>query len=65
MEYNYRDRFCEMWLEGKSKNEPNKDDIIKHAKERGYDLSNIKIWFNDIDEIWMFDANLTHTIKKK
>ena len=39
MEYEYRDRDWEMWLEGTADNKPNKKEIIEHAKDKGYKLN--------------------------
>jgi hypothetical protein len=41
MDYEYRDRDWEMWIEGTSDNKPNKEEIIKHAKGKGYKLNNL------------------------
>ena len=58
MEYEYRDRDWEMWLEGTSYNEPNKEEIIKHAKSKGYKLNGIEIWFDNMQGFWRFSADL-------
>tara|TARA_R110000822_G_scaffold308594_1_gene436743 strand:- start:52 stop:237 length:186 start_codon:yes stop_codon:yes gene_type:complete len=60
MEYEYRVREWEMWLEGTSDSKPNKDDIIKHAKGKGYKLDYIKIWFDYMQSFWRFSADLVN-----
>jgi hypothetical protein len=58
MEYEYRDRDWEMWLEGSSDEKPIKSDIVEHAKSNGYSLENIKIWFDNMQHFWRFSADL-------
>jgi len=58
MEYEYREREWEMWLEGTADNEPNKDEIIKHAKEKNYKLKNLQVWFDSMQGFWRFGADL-------
>jgi len=58
MEYEYRIRDWEMWLEGTSDNEPNKEEIIIHAKSKGYKLNDIEIWFDNMQGFWRFSADL-------
>ena len=41
MEYEYRDRDWEMWLEGSSDDKPNESEVIEHAKSKGFELKNI------------------------
>ena len=60
MEFEYKLRSWEMHVEGTSDNEPNKDDIIKHAKGKGFDLENIEIWFDKMQGFWRFVADLTY-----
>lgn len=58
MEYEYRKRDWEMWLEGTSDSEPNKEEIIKHAKSNNYQLNNIEIWLDNMQGFWRFSADL-------
>ncbi|NQY43937.1 MAG: hypothetical protein HRT87_11410 [Legionellales bacterium] len=58
MEYEYRDRDWEMWLEGTADNEPNKKEMIEHAKGKGYKLNDIEIWFDNMQGFWRFSADL-------
>lgn len=58
MEYEYR--YLEMWLEGSADSEPSESEIIEHAKSRGFELKNIKIWFDNFQEFWRFNADLVH-----
>jgi hypothetical protein len=58
MEYEYRDRYFEMWLEGTSDEKPFESDIIEHAKDKGFYLTNIEIWFDYFQSFWRFSANL-------
>ena len=58
MEYEYKDRDWEMWLGGTSDNEPNKKEIIEHAKGKGYKLNDIEIWFDNMQGFWRFSADL-------
>lgn len=63
MEYEYRDRDWDMWLEGTSDEEPIKDEIIKHAKESGYKLNELSTWFDTMQGFWRFSADLIKTVK--
>ena len=56
MEYEYR--YLEMWLEGSADNKPSESEIIEYAKGRGFELENIKIWFDNFQEFWRFNADL-------
>lgn len=58
MEYEYRDREFEMWLEVTSDSEPNEKEIIKHAKDKGYMLKNIEIWLDHFQNVWRGRADL-------
>ena len=58
MEIDYRDRDWEMWVEGTSDIKPEKNEIIKQAKNKGYRLSDIDIWFDNMQGFWRFTANL-------
>ena len=58
MEYEYRTRSWEMWLEGTADNKPSEDTIISHAKAKGYSLSDISIWFDQLQGFWRFSADL-------
>jgi hypothetical protein len=60
MEYEYRLQEWEMWLEGTSDNKPNKDEIIKHAKSKGYKLNKLNMWFDNMQGFWRFGANLVN-----
>ena len=57
-EYEYRDRSYEMWLEGTSDYFPIELEIIEHAKQKGYELQNIEIWFDNLQKFWRFSADL-------
>ena len=56
MEYEYR--YLEMWLEGSADNKPSESEIIEYAKGRGFELKNIKIWFDNFQKFWRFNADL-------
>jgi hypothetical protein len=58
MEFQYRDRSYEMWLEGTSNREPFEFHIIEHAKNNGFHLKNIEIWFDNFQSFWRFRADL-------
>ncbi len=58
MEYEYRDRDFEMWLEGTSDEKPFESDIIEDAKSKGFHLNNIEIWFDTFQSFWRFNADL-------
>ena len=58
MEYEYRDRDWEMWIEGSSNEKPNKSEIIEHVKSKGFELKNIEIWFDNLQKFWRFNADL-------
>ncbi len=58
MEYEYRNKSWEMWLEGTSDKKPTESEIIKHAKELRYLLSNIEIWKDELQGFWRFRADL-------
>ena len=55
-EYEYR--YLEMWLEGSADNKPSESEIIEYAKARGFELKNIKIWFDNFQKFWRFNADL-------
>ena len=56
MEYEYR--YLEMWIEGSADNKPSESEIIEHARGRGLELKNVKIWFDNFQEFWRFNADL-------
>ena len=65
MQYEYRDRGWEMWLEGSSDEKPKKNEIINHAKNKGYMLKNIQIWFDNMQGFWRFQADIVKENKRK
>ncbi len=58
MEYEYRDRDWEMWVEGSADDKPNESEIIEHAKRREFELENIEIWYDNFQKCWQFNADL-------
>jgi hypothetical protein len=58
MNFEYRTRDWEMWLEGTSERKPSQINIIKDAQNKGYKLKNIEIWFDSIQCFWRFSADL-------
>jgi hypothetical protein len=56
--YEYRDRVGEMWLEGSCDKDPNKDEIYENAKQNGFKLKNLVIWYDTLQEFWRFNADL-------
>ena len=58
MEYEFRDKEWEMWLEGSADDEPDESEIIEQAKGKGFELKNIEIWFDIFQKFWRFNADL-------
>lgn len=55
-------------LEGISDNKPNETEIIKHAKNKGFELKEVEIWFDKFQLFWRFSAeyiNKCHVCKSK
>ena len=47
-------------LEGISDNKPNETEIIKHAKNKGFELKEVEIWFDKFQLFWRFSAEYTN-----
>tara|TARA_R110000744_G_scaffold329836_1_gene435398 strand:+ start:937 stop:1125 length:189 start_codon:yes stop_codon:yes gene_type:complete len=60
MEYEYRIQEWEMWLEVTSDNKPCKEEIIKDAKIKGFELNNLDMWFDNMQGFWRFRADLVN-----
>lgn len=58
MDYEFRDKEWEMWLEGSADDEPDESKIIEQAKGKGFELKNIEIWFDIFQKFWRFNADL-------
>ena len=57
-EFEYRTQLHEMWLEGTSDEKPNEEVVITDAALRGYDIVNFDAWFDTMQFIWRFHADL-------
>ena len=58
IDYEYRDREWEMWLEGTADTKPEESEIVESAKAKGFTLDNIDIWFDSMQFFWRFSADL-------
>lgn len=56
--YEYRDRDFEMFLEGTAGFKPEPIELIIDAKDKGFTLENISIWFDELQYFWRFSADI-------
>ncbi len=48
----------QMWCEGTTENEPTINDIVNHANEKGYIITDIDISFDSLQKIWRYNGNI-------
>jgi hypothetical protein len=51
------------WIEGILDEKPKKNDIVKYCLDREFYCSNIKIWFDYMQQLWRFSSDIKQ-IKK-
>ncbi len=58
MEIEYKAQSHEMIIEGTSNIEPFACDIADAVKDEGYELHNLEIWFDALQNIWKFHGDI-------
>ena len=54
----YKNIEDEMWIQGENYKEPNKKQIINHAKKRGFKIIKLKMWFDYFKCVWRFSSKV-------
>lgn len=59
-EAEFRTQKHEMWLEGTSDFEPTISDVQYLSTLKGYSVSGVEIWYDKMQYVWRYRADLKH-----
>jgi len=48
----------EMWAEGTADNEPTEYEVIQHMHEFNWEVENVEIWRDHIQQFWRWNCDL-------